>query len=53
MIELQSLLAEALKCESIRCNFAALGESAEMSGESSSRTNLEIRKRKKIYCKNY
>jgi beta-glucosidase len=48
------LVAEALKSlQPVRRNFAALGESAEMSGESSSRTNLEIYKHRKTYCKNY
>jgi beta-glucosidase len=32
---------------------AALGESAEMSGESSSRTTIEIPQAQKNYCKNY
>jgi beta-glucosidase len=43
MTELEELLAEALKnCQSTDIIVAALGESAEMSGESSSRTNLSI-----------
>jgi beta-glucosidase len=48
------LIAEALKiANQSDVIVAALGESAEMSGESSSRTNLEIHKHRKTYCKNY
>jgi beta-glucosidase len=48
------LVAEALKiANQSDVIVAALGESAEMSGESSSRTNLEIPQAQKTYCKNY
>jgi beta-glucosidase len=48
------LVAEALKiANQSDVIVAALGESAEMSGESSSRTILKFHKHRKTYCKNY